>query len=113
MKQVLLLGTGLGVVLAAGVALAQAPGADAPPPPQGEMGRGPHGEMGHGPMDHIGPGMHGMMHGMHRPPPSKAARFMFRKGDATVAIKCAEDEPTKACVDAGSALLDKLAQQPK
>ncbi len=109
MKQVLLLSAGLGVVLAAGVALAQAPGGDAPPPPHGEMGQGPHGEMGH-----MGPGMHGMMHGMHRPPPSKAARFMFRKGDAVVAIKCADDEPTKACVDAGSALLDKLAaQQPK
>ena len=88
------------MVLAAGVAIAQTPNADAPP--QGEMGRGA--------MEHL----HGMMHGMHRPPPSKAARFMFRKGDAVVAIKCADDEPTKACVDAGSALLDKLAAtQPK
>jgi hypothetical protein len=108
MNKLLLIGAGFGVVLAAGVAMAQAPGPAAPPP--GEMGRGPMGEMGRGPMEHMGPGMHGM----HRPPPSKAARFMFRKGDAVVAIKCADDEPTKACVDAGSALLDKLAaQQPK
>ena len=60
--------------------------------------RGPHG----------GPGMMHMMHEMHRPP-SKAAHFRFRKGDAMVDIKCADDEPMKACVDAGSALLDKLA----
>jgi hypothetical protein len=55
-----------------------------------------------------------MMMAMHRPPPpSKAAHFRFRKGDAVVDIKCADDEPTKSCVDAGSALLDKLMAAPK
>jgi hypothetical protein len=58
--------------------------------------------------------MRRMMMAMHRPPPpSKAAHFRFRKGDAVVDIKCADDEPTKSCVDAGSALLDKLMAAPK
>ena len=39
------------------------------------------------------------------------AHFRFRKGDAVVDIKCAEDEPMKACVEAGTALLDKIASQ--
>lgn len=46
----------------------------------------------------------GMMH-MH---PPKGAVFMFRRGDQRVMIKCADDEPTKACVDGAGALLDKL-----
>ena len=69
-------------------------------------------EHGHG----MGPmGRMGMMMRMHMhppPPPSKAAHFRFRKGDAMVDVKCADDEPTKACVDAASVLLDKLAPNP-
>ena len=74
---------------------------------------------GHGPMDggRYGPNpymMRGMMERMmRRPPPTKAAVFRFHKGDARVDIKCAEDEPTKACVDAASTLIDKLAPPPK
>ncbi len=109
--------TGVGVVLAAGVAVAQVPNAPPPdaPPPQAPGTRGPMAEMG----GDMGPGEHrhgwgGMMRGMrHGPPPSKAARFMIRRGDSVVAIKCADDEPMKACVDAGSALLDKLGAMPK
>ncbi len=69
----------------------------------------------HGPMDAMHRRMGWMMHHMdwHRPPPSKAAHFRFKKGDALVDIKCADDEPMKACVDAGSALLDKLMAAPK
>ena len=107
---------GVAGVMAAGVAVAQVPpgGPGAPPPPgemqRGEMQRG--GEEMHGEMHGRGGWMHRMME--HRmPPPSKAAQFRFRKGDAMVDIKCAEDEPTTACVDAGSALLDKLMAAPK
>ena len=55
----------------------------------------------------------GMGPGWRRPPPpTKAAVFHLRRGDARVDIKCADDEPTKACVDAATALMDKLAAQP-
>ena len=110
-------------LLAGSVAIAQPASPAAPPPapeaaprdrgpmdgPMGER-RGPPPEMrGEMPRD-----MHGDMHGvMRHMRPSKAAVFNFRKGDARVFIKCADDEPTKACIDAASALMDKLAAQPK
>ena len=50
-----------------------------------------------------------MMRHMH---PPKGAMFVFRRGDARVIIKCADDEPTKACVDGATALLDKLPNAP-
>src|SRR4051794_35396983 len=83
----LLAGVGLG---AAGSAFSQTP----PPPPGGPGGpdRGP--GMWHE-WDHMGPGGHGM-HGMRRHPPH-AAVFAFTRGDNRVMIKCADDEPTRAC----------------
>lgn len=111
MKRLLIVGAGVGLLMAGGVAVAQAPNAGPPGgPPAPAMGQdgGPPREMGE---MHRGMGWGGHM--MHRPPPSKAARFMFRKGDSVVAIKCADDEPMKACVDAGSALLDKLGSMNK
>ncbi|MDQ2805109.1 MAG: hypothetical protein M3Y41_21430, partial [Pseudomonadota bacterium] len=45
---------------------------------------------------------------MMRMRPPKGAVFMFRDGDQHVLIKCADDEPTKACVDGASTLIDKL-----
>ena len=58
--------------------------------------------MGHHPREHeMG---EEMMH-MHS---TKSAVFMFRDGDERVLIKCADDEPTKACVDGATALIDKL-----
>lgn len=108
MNKVFVAGAALGAMLAAGVAVAQSPPPGAPPPPPGEMRGpqgGPEGEM-RGP--HGGMGMMRAMHDMHHRD-SKAAHFRFRKGDAMVDIKCADNEPMKACVDAGSALLDKLA----
>ena len=69
--------------------------------PIGEGGR--HGQM-HG-------GRHGRMMEMMRPV-SKAARFEFSRGETEVDIKCAEDEPMRACAEAAGMLLDKLATQP-
>lgn len=111
---------------AGGVAQAQqAPGnppggQNAPPPQPGtsmmngtmEMAPGPH----HPPHGMMNPMMMGgpmagreweenmMMH-MH---PPKGAVFIFRDGDERVLIKCADDEPTKACVDGASTLIEKL-----
>lgn len=65
------------------------PEADAPPPPPPPGGprRGPDAPP---------------------PPPSKAAHFIFERGDARIDVKCADDEPTKACADTISQLIDKL-----
>lgn len=108
-KKRLIAAAGLAVVLAGGVAMAQ--GSNGPPDrdQQGEARRGPDG----GPRE----GRMGGFMRMHMRPsmtmPSKAAHFRFRRGDAMIDIKCADDEPMKACVDAGTALLDKATPPAK
>ena len=92
--------------LVASIAMAQTPppppdgGPPPPPPPNGmDGGRGPGGFM-----------HDGFRHG-HRPPmppPLKAAVFRFRAGDRSVFVKCAEDEPTKACTDAVAAMMQSI-----
>ncbi len=79
-----------------------APGAPPPPPPGG-----PEAGMMHPPM-----GGRGGYLGMHRPPMGmmqKSAGFRFKKDGAEIDIRCASDENTKACVDAASVLIDKIA----
>ncbi len=88
---------------AAGVALAQ----PAPPAADGqnrpaEMGRDGPGYEGEGRMGHHGWMMRHMME-------TKAARFDMRRGDMRIDVKCAADEPMKACVDAATTLMDKMA----
>ena len=110
MKKVLLTGAALGI-LVVGTAVAQTPPPPPGPPPGGPDGPGrPHfpgpgpGMMGPG-----GPG-HGperMMHMMEMM--SKGAAFHLRRGESRLDIKCAENEPMKACVDAATALLDKVS----
>lgn len=71
--------------------------AGAPPPPGGPRG-GPGGPGGPGrPGDRRPP-----------PPPSKAAHFRLERGDVALDVKCAEDEPMKACGDLTLQLLDRL-----
>ncbi|AVA22212.1 hypothetical protein QA648_09665 [Rhizobium sp. CB3171] len=43
-----------------------------------------------------------------RPFFSKAARFRIENGDVKIDIKCAEDEPMKACADELNQILDRL-----
>lgn len=38
----------------------------------------------------------------------KAARFDLRRGDTHIVIKCAADEPMKACTDAAIQLIDRV-----
>ena len=52
-----------------------------------------------------------MRHGMEEQGP-RAARFRFEKEGAMVGIQCANNETTRACVDAAAVLIDKLAAQP-
>lgn len=105
MKILTMLGAAAIVLGTAGMAAAQ-PAPPAPPEmaPMGE--RGPNDDPGmHGGPHRMHPGMMPMMR------PSKGARFHFSRNDGVVDVKCAEDEPMRACVDAASALLDKLAPQ--
>ncbi|WP_243958055.1 hypothetical protein [Methylobacterium sp. J-067] len=66
--------------------------AEAPPPPPGGPRRGPDAPPPPPP-----------------PPPSKGAHFNFERGDARIDVKCADDEPMKACADITLQLLDKLS----
>lgn len=85
--------------LVASVAIAQPA-----PPPGGPQGGPPPGGPPHGMEGMEGHG--GWMHGRRRmPPPTKAAFFNFRHGEDVVTVKCADDEPTKACTDAVAAMI--------
>ena len=83
-----------GMLLLLGLASASAQ--EGPPPTDGHM-----------------PDMHPTMEGHHRMGRpmmgQKAAVFRFRKEGAEIVIKCAEDEPTRACVDGAMMLIDKVA----
>jgi hypothetical protein len=70
-------------------------GAPPPPPPGGPHG-GPRGQRG----------------GPDAPPPPKAAHFRLERGDTALDVKCAADEPMRACADIALQLLDKLAALP-
>ena len=110
-----IIGAGFALALLAGNALAQSapPSPDAPPPagdtgpmearmpPDDQTGGRDGGDMRPHRMGHL------------RPPPSKAARFHIETGEADIGIKCADDEPMKACADFTLQLLDKIAAMPR
>ena len=88
-----------GAFLVFGAVAARAQGAPGGPPPPPPPPGPPMGE-------------HGGYMGMHRPPMAmmqKSAGFRFKRDGAEIDIRCAADESTKACVDAASVLIDKLA----
>ncbi|HWL82899.1 MAG TPA: hypothetical protein VNR89_18265 [Roseomonas sp.] len=84
---------------AAGPGSPPAAGNEAPPGPPMRGPRGPDGR----------PGPEGrMMMGPHHPPPPPGAAFMLRRGNDSIAIHCSERESMQACVNAASAMLDKM-----
>lgn len=92
-----------------------APDAAAAPEPMRGMrehmrGEGRSGMMGGMMGHHMGGGMSGMMGGGMRGP--RGAHFVFEREGAVIDLKCADNESTRACVDAAAVLLDKLAPQP-
>ncbi|OCJ64754.1 hypothetical protein A6U97_10510 [Agrobacterium tumefaciens] len=72
--------------------------ADAPPPPPPP---GPGGPREAGWRD----GPHGKRM---PPPPSKAAHFRIEDGERKIDVKCADDEPMKACADIMMQIIDKM-----
>lgn len=100
---------GAAFLIAAGSSFAQQPPpppgpadagsrADAPPPPPPPGAGGPR-EAGW----RDGP------HGRRMPPPpSKAAHFRIEDGERKIDVKCADDEPMKACADIMMQIIDKM-----
>jgi hypothetical protein len=98
------LAIGLGV--AAGLTAVAAIAAVAQTPSGGPSPAGPGGGPGifaHGPGG--GPGFGPPMMG---PPPSKGAEFRFGGDGRRILVKCADDDNTKACMDAVGPLLNKF-----
>ncbi len=110
-----IIGAGFALALLAGHALAQsATQPPEPPPPSGDNGPM---EARMSPDDQAGGRDGGDMRprrmGHFRPLPSKAARFHIETGEANIGIKCADDEPMKACADFTLQVLDKIAAMPR
>lgn len=111
-----IIGAGFALALLAGNALAQTP----LPPPEMSPPLGDNGPMdAHRALDDQAGGRDGdgdmrpHRMGHFRPPASKAARFHIETGDADIGIKCADDEPMKACADFTLQVLDKIAAMPR
>ena len=84
------------ILLGATSALAQEAPAGPPGGPMGDM----HGQEGNGGYMRMRQARMVMM--------EKSAVFRFKKEGAEIFIKCSADEPTKACVDSASVLIDKI-----
>jgi hypothetical protein len=107
MRKYLIIGSSLALLASGGVAMAQMP----PGGPNGQGGPGapggPHGP-GMGPQEQWNMHRHWeMMEHMHHHR-AEGTSFRFRKGDASVEVKCSDSEPVQACVNAAGTLLDKL-----
>ena len=50
-----------------------------------------------------GPGPRGQ-----RPLPERAAHFRLQRGDALIDVKCADEEPMKACAELALQMVDRL-----
>ena len=133
-----LLASGLAFAVLTGVALAQAAtpapaGAKAPPPPAtmgttaDPAGMAPPPPPPPGGPRAGGPGMNGPMAGgpgpmgdrgpdgrrLPPPPPPRGAHIHLQRGDLVLDVKCADDEPTKACGDTALQMLDRVQAMPQ
>ncbi len=98
----IVLGLGFAALLVAAAALAQPAG---PPPGGGSDGA----DNGPGPQGR-GPGFFMRRPAPHPPALSKGAQFRFGEGNRRVLVKCADDDSTKACLDAVGPLLNKILE---
>ena len=87
-----------------------APGLAPPPPPPGAppppMRPGAEADDMDGPPPPPPPG--GPRGQLAPPPPQRAAHFRLQRGDALVDVKCADEEPVKACADLALQMVDRL-----
>jgi hypothetical protein len=94
------------------------PGLEPPPPPPPGVAPPPvgpgaaAGDMG-GPPPPPPPGGPGPRGQRPPPPPEKAAHFRLQRGDALLDVKCADEEPMKACADLALQMVDRLQALPK
>jgi len=110
MRRMLIPVVGAACLGLASLAVAQpapAPGADNGGPPAAGS-EAPSSPPMHGPRGPGGPGGRMMMMGPHHRPPPPGASFRLRRGDTSIAIQCSERESMQACVNAASAMLDKM-----
>ncbi|KQP29072.1 hypothetical protein ASG60_11315 [Methylobacterium sp. Leaf469] len=101
----------LALLSAAAILCASAAVAQPAPPPPGGPKTGPEAGAPPPPPPHGGP--RGPRGGPDAPPPPpKAAQFRLERGDTALDVKCAADEPMKACAEIALQMLDKLAAMP-
>lgn len=93
MKRIMIISACLLALTGSAMAQAMAPGDGGPPPPPMGAGDAPPPPPGHRPPP---------------PPPSKAAHFRLEQADMRVDVKCADEEPMKACADIAMQLIDRL-----
>jgi hypothetical protein len=131
MKTLLL--SALPLAILTGGALAQAtsqppvppaPGVAAPPPPPAGLAPPPPPGAAPPPVrpdteadDLDAPPPHPLREGPRgqRPPPQpqRAAHFRLQRGDALIDVKCADEEPMKACAELALQMVDRLQALPK
>lgn len=96
-------------LIAAGSSFAQQP---PPPPGQADAGSRADAPPPPPPPGPGGPREAGWRDGPHGkrmpPPPSKAAHFRIEDGERKIDVKCADDEPMKACADIMMQIIDKM-----
>jgi hypothetical protein len=90
-----------GAFILLGAVAANAQGAPAAPPPPA-----PEAAIPRPPMEGRAGFMEMRMHRMAMM--QKSAGFRFKRDGAEIDIRCAATEPTRACVDAASVLIDKI-----
>ena len=103
---------GVGAALLATAAFAQPPsGSPRPPAPGAAPAPSPPPPAG-GPITNTGqalqPSAGALRSEVPLPPPSKAAHFRVELGDNGIDVKCADDEPMRACADIAMQFLDRL-----
>ncbi|NSY43900.1 hypothetical protein G6L97_10175 [Agrobacterium tumefaciens] len=100
---------GAAFLIAAGSSFAQQP---PPPPGQADAGSRADAPPPPPPPGPGGPREAGWRDGPHGkrmpPPPSKAAHFRIEDGERKIDVKCADDEPMKACADIMMQIIDKM-----